>query len=265
MREKKPKKKAEDFTIVTKEVYKNGNLYFELQGNKPFPDVKPGQFVQVQVKNNPAIFLRRPFSVHDWDETSGKLSLWIKIVGKGTFSLSEMETQQKLNIIYPLGNGFTLPEKGDVLLVGGGYGSAPLYFLAKKMLHLKIQPCILLGATSENEFLHLEKYRQIADVHAITEYGSTMAQGLVTQHSLLGRDIKKFKQIYACGPLAMLKAVGAIAHINNIPCQVSLENRMACGIGACLCCVVRTKSGNVCCCTEGPIFNTDDLAEWFYE
>jgi dihydroorotate dehydrogenase electron transfer subunit len=261
------KKKIEDFIIVTKELYDNNHLYFELQAQHPFPDVFPGQFVQVQVKNNPDVFLRRPLSVHDWDAEKGVMSLWIKIVGKGTRSISVLEVGEILNVIYPLGNTFLMPDSTNerVLLVGGGCGAAPLLYLARHLHRLKIKQEIILGARSANEFLHPEKYEPLGNVHFMTEDGSRGGKGFVTHHPLLNSELNSIDLIYACGPEKMMKAVGKIAEKHNIPCQISLENLMACGIGACLCCIVKADAGNVCTCTEGPVFFTHQLKNWLHE
>lgn len=257
-------KKIEELTIVARELYDSNHLYLELQAVRPFPLIKPGQFVQVQIKNNSDVFLRRPLSVHDWDENTGLLSLWIKIIGKGTTSLSEMHIGQTLNVVYPLGNSFEIPESGqNILLVGGGCGAAPLLYLARKLKTSGFFPHILLGARSENEFLHAEKYLSLGNVFYMTEDGSKGNKGFVTHHPILNEKIRDINHIVACGPDAMMKAVGRIADSHHIPCQVSLEHMMACGIGACLCCVVNTTDkGNVCTCTEGPVFYTHQLKDW---
>jgi dihydroorotate dehydrogenase electron transfer subunit len=261
----RPNKKIEELTIVRKELYDSNHLYFELQANHPYPRVLPGQFVQVQVKNNSQVFLRRPLSVHDWDMDKGVLSLWIKVIGKGTASLAEMSTGQTLNVIYPLGNTFSEPEmKEGVSVVGGGCGAAPLLYLARHLKTQGIIPDILLGARTADEILHSEKYEHLGNLHMMTEDGSAGGKGFVTHHPLLGEDINTVKQIYACGPDPMMKAVGRIADKNSIPCEVSLENMMACGIGACLCCVVKTNKGHVCTCTEGPVFDIGELNDWLY-
>ncbi len=257
-------KKIEELEIVSKELYDSNHLYFELKAEKPFPQILPGQFVQVLIKKNSDVFLRRPLSVHDWDEEKGILSLWIKVIGKGTASLSELTPGEKLNLIYPLGNTFKIPENVDgVLLVGGGCGAAPLLFLARHLNVFGIRPWILLGARSSNEFLHAEKYLPLGNVHFMTEDGSKGNRGFVTHHPLLNENIKNIHHIVACGPDAMMKAVGKTAGNHQIPCQVSLEHMMACGIGACLCCVVETDNGNVCTCTDGPVFFTHQLKNWF--
>jgi len=188
--------------------------------------------------------------------------LWIKIIGKGTKSLSELEPGQTIDVIYPLGNTFSAPSEDGVLLVGGGCGAAPLLYLARHLNSLGIRPDILLGARSADDFLHPEIFEPFGNVYFMTEDGSLGNKGFVTHHPLLNKDIEKIRHIYACGPDPMMKAVGKIAEKYGIKCEVSLENMMACGIGACLCCVVKTDTGHVCTCTEGPVFFTNQLKDW---
>jgi dihydroorotate dehydrogenase electron transfer subunit len=259
------KKKIENLRIISKEILNNNHIYIELQAQKPYPEVFPGQFVQIEIKNNPNVFLRRPISVYDWNQEKGILSLWIKIVGKGTRTLSEINIGEELSLIYPLGNGFSMPSEKTALLVGGGCGSAPLLYLARFLSKKKIKLDIIIGAYTKNEIIHPEKYSDFGNVHFMTEDNSLGNKGLVTDHPLLKNEINKVKQIYTCGPNPMMKAIGNIALEKNIPCEVSLENMMACGIGACLCCVVKSDKGNICTCTEGPVFNINFLKQWLKE
>jgi len=143
------------------------------------------------------------------------------------------------------------------LLIGGGVGSAPLLFLSQQLKQLGFDPVILLGARSENDILQYEDFKTIGDTYITTENGSLGEKGYVTDHSLLNSNI--FSKIYACGPKPMLQAVAKYARQHETDCEVSLENMMACGIGACLCCVEKTVQGNTCICTEGPVFNINQL------
>jgi len=145
------------------------------------------------------------------------------------------------------------------LLVGGGCGVAPLLFLAKTLNQNSISPTILIGGRSKKNILRIEEYVKYGKVLVITEDGTLGEKGLITEHSIFNQQ--KFDQIYCCGPDAMMKAVGKWAIEKNIPCQISLENTMACGIGACLCCVTKTTDGHQCVCTEGPVFDIRHI-EW---
>jgi dihydroorotate dehydrogenase electron transfer subunit len=219
----------------------------------------PGQFVQVRVDNSPATFLRRPISIHYVDYVNRELWLLIQLVGDGTRKLSEAKTGEKINLIYPLGKSFSIPEAKNKkpLLIGGGVGVAPLLYWGAYLKENGFQPIFLLGARSEADLLQLDSFGKYGEVYVTTEDGSRGEKGFVTNHSVLQREQIDF--IYSCGPKPMMLAVAKYAQRQAIPCEVSLENTMACGIGACLCCVEKTKKGNVCVCTEGPVFNINQL------
>ena len=220
------------------------------------PGILPGQFVNVRVDRSPSTLLRRPISVHDVDEERGLLYLFVKIVGCGTAAMAESRPGDKLNIVLPLGNHFTVPDSGRCLLIGGGCGVAPMLHLAKVMKAKGLQPTVLIGVRSAGDILRREEYEKYATVHYTTEDGSAGEKGFVTDHSVLAEP---FDHVFCCGPEPMMRAVARYASRRNIDCEVSLENTMACGVGACLCCVTDTKEGHKCVCTEGPIFNINDL------
>jgi len=157
-----------------------------------------------------------------------------------------------------LGNHFSKPEPSDkVLLIGGGVGVAPLLMLGKEINDQGLDVTFLLGARSAKDLLELDEFAKYGDVYTTTEDASTGEKGFVTQHSILNE--KAFTKIYSCGPKPMMQAVARYASQKNIECEVSLENSMACGIGACLCCVEDTVDGHVCTCTTGPVFNIKKL------
>jgi dihydroorotate dehydrogenase electron transfer subunit len=158
----------------------------------------------------------------------------------------------------PLGNGFTVPETAGkkYLLVGGGVGSAPLYYLAQMLKERDCDFTILIGARSVNDLYLREAYEALGRVEYTTEDGSLGEKGYVTNHTVLGEG---FDQIFTCGPKPMMVAVAKFARENGIGCEVSLENKMACGLGACLCCVEDTKEGHRCVCTDGPVFSIEEL------
>lgn len=225
-----------------------------------FAAILPGQFVQILVENSPKTFLRRPISIHFVDAEKRELWLLIQKVGPGTRKLAELTPGGSLNIIFPLGNSFSLPEKNSrerLLLIGGGVGIAPLLYLADSLIKSGNNPIFLLGARSKNDLLQLREFEELGITHTATEDGSHGEKCLVTNHSVLCPE--NFDRIYTCGPKPMMIAVARFAKQNSIPCEVSLENTMACGIGACLCCVEKTVKGNTCVCTEGPVFNINEL------
>ena len=251
-------KKIEDFIIKENRKLNSDFFVLELNSNNSLSGIRPGQFVQVKVEGSPETFLRRPISIHDIDYERNILKLLIQIAGKGTETLSKLQAGESINIIYPLGNSFTLPTRGaKVLLIGGGCGIAPLLFLGRYLGMAGTKPEILLGFRNSNRIIEYEAYQEIGPVYLTTEDGSMGVKGMVTDHSVM-KD-KEFDLIYCCGPESMMKAVAGFCHKENIYCEVSLENLMACGIGACLCCVVDTVKGNLCTCIDGPVFNTKQL------
>lgn len=248
-------KKIIDFTIKENKRLNDDTILLVLYSPE-LPEIKPGQFVNVRVDHSPSTFLRRPISVHDVDKEQGLLYLFVKIVGCGTSTMGELQPGEKLNIILPLGNSFTIPSSGRPLLIGGGCGVAPMLHLSREMKARGLSPVVLIGTRTDKDILRKEEFEKYATVYYTTEDGSFGEKGYVTQHSILNQS---FDQISCCGPEVMMKAVASYANSKNIECEVSLENTMACGIGACLCCVTDTKEGHKCVCTEGPIFNIKDL------
>lgn len=219
-------------------------------------EIKPGQFVNVEVKDIADRILRRPISIHDIDIENNILYLVVQKIGKATKKLASIKKGEQVSIIFPLGNGFKV-EGNNPLLIGGGVGTAPLLLLAKEFKRKNVNPTILIGARTNEQLFLTNRYNAIGTLSISTEDGSVGEKGLVTQNSILNNN---FDVIYCCGPTPMMKAVSSLAKQRNIKCYVSLENRMACGIGACLCCVNEDKDGhNVCVCTQGPVFDSMDI------
>jgi dihydroorotate dehydrogenase electron transfer subunit len=232
----------------------------KLTADKALPEMVPGQFVQVRVEGSPATFLRRPVSVNRVDKQRNELWLLIRLVGEGTRRLSGYAAGDTVNLILPLGNGFSTPRqstKARLLLVGGGVGTAPMLFWGEALLSIGFKPVFLLGGRRAEDILQKELFEQTGTTYYTTEDGSAGERGFVTDHSLLREQT--FDYIYTCGPKPMMMAVARYAKSHETECEVSLENMMACGIGACLCCVEKTVKGNVCVCTEGPVFNINQL------
>lgn len=225
------------------------------------PECLPGQFVEVEVKGSPSTFLRRPISINWCDVEENRIDLLIHIVGDGTKALSRLSVGDSVNCLFPLGNGFTVPaQSSKILLVGGGVGTAPMLQYGKVLREAGHEPVFLLGGRSAKDLLQLDRFEAIGRVFVTTEDASLGEKGFVTNHSILSAE--QFDAIAACGPKPMMKAVAAFARNSQVTCEVSLENMMACGLGACLCCVEKTVRGNVCVCKEGPVFNINDLT-WF--
>lgn len=227
--------------------------------NAPLPPMMPGQFAQLRVDGSKETFLRRPISINFVDTKLNQIWFLVQLVGAGSRALGRLREGDTLNALLPLGNGFSMPVSAEKkhLLVGGGVGTAPLLYLGAQMNLMGMRPTFLLGARTKDMLLQMEDFERVGDVYVTTEDGSAGEKGFVTQHSILYKQ--HFDRISVCGPSPMMKAVARFARANSVPCEVSLENMMACGLGACLCCVEKTVKGNVCVCTEGPVFDINEL------
>ena len=245
-------------------IHENYSL-LKLALDREIPEILPGQFVQVRVDDSPTTFLRRPISVHFVDRQLNELWLLIQLVGDGTRRIARYQSGNSINMVYPLGNGFTPPEdifdqpdtNKKLLLVGGGVGVAPLLHLGAELNANNYKPLFLLGARSQKDLLQIDEYQKYGEVYLTTEDGSCGEKGYVTNHSILQSG--DFDYIYVCGPKPMMMAVAKYASAHAIQGEVSLENMMACGIGVCLCCVEKTVYGNERVCVEGPVININSL------
>lgn len=246
--------------VVSENIQLNDNyVLLKMTAPTELPDMLPGQFAELEVEGSSKTFLRRPISINFIDKDNNEVWFLIQLVGDGTRHLAAVKRGQTINVILPLGNSFTMPENASerLLLVGGGVGTAPMLFLGEQLSKKGFTPNFLLGARSQNDLLQLDKFTQYGNVFTTTEDGSMGEKGYVTQHSLL--STQTFNKIYTCGPKPMMMAVAKYAKTNNIECEVSLENTMACGFGVCLCCVENTTEGHICVCKEGPVFNIKKL------
>ena len=245
--------------ILDLTVTENVRLHAHYVLLKELPEMLPGQFAEIRVDGSPTTFLRRPISINYVDRQRNEMWFLIQLVGDGTKRLGEAKAGDVINVVLPLGNGFTMPENASdkLLLVGGGVGTAPMLYLGEQLKQRGCRPTFLLGARSDKDLLQLDQFAAYGDVYTTTEDGSHGEKGFVTQHSIL--EQVKFEHIYTCGPKPMMMAVARYAKAKGIDCEVSLENKMACGVGACLCCVENTDEGHLCVCKEGPVFNINKL------
>lgn len=221
---------------------------------------KPGQFVNILVGEKYEPLLRRPFSIHS--VSSSNLEILYRVVGKGTELFSQKRPGEQLSVLGPLGHGFDFnvkKKKDRILLVGGGIGIAPLVFLAKKLAGNDI--LVLIGTKNKRHILCADELKNLGcEVKIATDDGSFGFKGLATE--LLKQNIRaknKPTTIFACGPRPMLKEIAIISKRYNIASQVSLEEHMACGIGACFGCAVNTKHGYKRVCKEGPVFDIKEI------
>jgi dihydroorotate dehydrogenase electron transfer subunit len=229
---------------------------------------RPGQFLMLKVDDHQVPLLRRPLSIHRVDKE--KIEMLYERVGRGTEILSQRKAGEFLDVIGPLGNGFTLPPKSresEAILVAGGMGVAPLVFLTqrlavgkRKSAGAKIQ--VFIGARTKEQILCEKEFKKLGcDVKIATDDGSAGFFGRVTglfERAFSTRDCQR-AIVYACGPKPMLREFVRICRKKLVPAQVSLEEHMACGIGACLGCAVNTMEGYKRVCKEGPVFEAEKL------
>lgn len=238
------------YLVTENKSLNRGTFMMRLEGDTSMFH-QPGQFVNISVDG---CFLRRPISVCDYDRTS--ITLVYEIVGRGTERMSRIKVGEEIDMLCGLGNGFT-PKKdcSRALLLGGGIGCAPLYGLAKSLLAFGQQPVVILGFNSEDKIVMHDLFQDLGvETFISTADGTKGIKGFVTdavRQLGIQHDI-----YYACGPMAMLGAV-----CKEVPGygQLSLDVRMACGFGACMCCSIQTVNGPVCVCKDGPVFDNNVL------
>jgi len=220
-------------------------------------EATPGQFLLLRVAPTHDPLLRRPFSV--CRAAGDEVEVLYRVVGRGTALLSERRPGDELEVMGPLGRGFRPPD-GSPLLVAGGMGVAPLIFWAQRLRKMGYDPTVLLGAASEGELFGEDLLREVgAEVQIATEDGSRGFGGTVVE--LLERVLEPFHCVYACGPSGMLKRVVVLAEAKGVPCQISVEEAMACGVGACMGCAVRARAGGyLLVCRDGPVFDGGEVA-----
>ncbi len=243
--------------IERKAVLPSGWLHLVLvdPDGAPMFNAEPGQFVEVAV-DRANVLLNRPLSIYNRTERS--LELLVSPVGTATRALEEYAEGDSLRVIGALGKGFGIPS-GKVLLVGGGVGIAPLYYQMRRLLEKGCEVEVLFGMRTAPDDAVCRRFSELAPLHVCTDDGSTGFHGLVTAHPVFTAG--NYSMIQMCGPKPMMKAAAALAAAAGIEAEASLENMMACGLGACLCCVEPTVKGNLCVCKHGPVFNIKEL-QW---
>lgn len=247
----------EQAVIIRQEEISNGIFSMWLKTEQIAGKAKPGQFISLYCHDGSRM-LPRPISICEIDKRDNALRIVYRVAGKGTEEFSVMSTGDILEIVGPLGNGFPLKEK-KAFLIGGGIGIPPMVELAKQ---LKCEKQMVLGYR-DSLFLQ-EEFKGLGSMYVATEDGSYGTEGNVLdaiRENGLDAEI-----IYACGPTPMLKAIKEYAMKNNIECWLSLEEKMACGIGACLGCVCKSKEkdshtnvNNKRICKEGPVFRAEEV------
>jgi dihydroorotate dehydrogenase electron transfer subunit len=220
----------------------------------------PGQFANIRINGSLDPLLRRPFSIHDHNGTV--IDVVVRVVGKGTAWLWDHAKPGEMDVLAPLGNGFTPIEKGTALLVGGGVGNAPLYYLARRLRERGTRVCYVYGARSEDCVFLRERYAGAADeLHIVTDDGSCGEKGFSTDAAGRLAEETDFDAVYACGPAPMMAGTAAVFMKTKALLQVSMENYFGCGVGLCSGCTVETVSGNRRACIDGPVLDGRSI-EW---
>lgn len=226
-------------------------LHLDLPADNP--NIQPGQFAEFYVPPTLQSFLRIPLSIHFVSEN--EIQFLIQIKGEGTQYLKTLQKSNKIDTILPLGKGFTIPKNKKVALIGGGCGIAPLLFLSNQLAANNNLQHIFLGFRNVKQAMLIDDFKKYGEVIVSTDDGSLGDKGVITD--IFEKKLKNFDYVYSCGPTRMLNKVIEICKHNNLYCEVSLETLMGCGIGACLCCAVSTKNGNLRACIDGPVFDSN--------
>ena len=225
---------------------------------------KPGQFVQVRCTDTIDPLLRRPLGIHK--VAKDQFELLYEVVGRGTELLSQRKIGEKVDVLGPLGNGFNLDSKKTAIIIAGGMGVAPLLYVAQQITNYKLPITdylqVFIGANTKKKVLCEKDFKKLTDkVMISTDDGSYANKGYISD--ILFRHLEENREIdatiYACGPKPMLKEVADIAFQKKLECQVSMEARMACGIGTCLGCVIKTTKGYQKVCDDGPVFDSKEI------
>lgn len=253
--------------LVKKEELKPGIYKFSVKAPNIVEQAKPGNFIEIRITQNTEPFLRRPISIYNLDKENGILEFIFQVKGKGTDILAKRNVGEEVDVIGPIGYGtFKYEPYQNLAIIGGGIGVFPLYELAKCAKKDQKNVTTYLGFRNKDFVVLEEEFKKVSnELILTTDDGSYAKQGFAI--SYLENDIQegKIDSIYACGPLPMLKAVQKMAIEKDIPCQISLEEKMACGLGVCLGCAVKTaKSPKEApeywhVCKAGPVFNAKDV------
>ena len=244
--------------ILFNEKIISGHYKMRLYAPEIAQEAKPGQFVHIKIRDGYDPLLRRPFSIHRCE--GEKIEILYKVVGRGTEFLSRKKIGNEIDTLGPLGQGFKIsPDLRRIVLVAGGMGIAPLYFLAEKLNREDI--LILLGAESKGKILYLENLKNLnVKVQIATEDGSQGYKGLLSEFFFhLLKEDSQIDLVCACGPIPMVKKIAQLSLKYKIPCQVSLEQRMGCGIGVCLGCTIKGESSYLRVCSDGPVFQANQI------
>ncbi len=241
-------KKIDKYEVISNRFLNNSVFELVLKGDTTW--MKPGQFMNINVEGN---YLKRPISLCNYDETT--VTLLIKIVGDGTKKLSLLEKGDVVEALVDGGNGFSLNDDKEVVVVGGGIGIAPLYKVVQQLEKNKVQCHVFLGFRNKDDAFYVDEFTNIAtSVTVVTEDGSLGLKGYV--HQGIIEKNKTNLPYYTCGPLKMMEAVASTCSSKG---QLSFEEKMGCGFGVCMGCSKKVKNGTIRLCVEGPVIESENV------
>lgn len=249
----------EPVVVVTNERVATGVCRVVLDAPRTAAAVQPGQFVHLRISRSADFILRRPFSVHR--ARGGRLEILYQVVGRGTRVLEDARPGDVMDVLGPIGHGWVIPEGiSRALVVAGGLGAAPMGMLVEQLAERGVQVTFAQGAPSAGRLLARELFDSLCRRSVVaTDDGSAGTCGFVTVLSAEQLERERPDVVYVCGPEPMQRIVAEQCAAADVPCQVSLERLMACGIGACLSCVVLTRDGQKRACVDGPVFDATDV------
>ncbi|PSM51772.1 dihydroorotate dehydrogenase 1B, electron transfer subunit [Campylobacter blaseri] len=241
-------KKIENYEILQNNKIAKNTFKMVLKGDTSLI-TNSGQFINITIEDK---FLKRPISICDYDKDS--LTIIYKVFGEGTKWLSLQKSGKIIEALMPLGNGYTLKDTKEALLIGGGVGVPPLYNLAKKLVQKGVKVDIILGFNTKDDAFYIDEFREFdKDIKVSTIDGSIGVKGFVTD--CMDERLQNL-YYYTCGPLPMLKAIFNLTKASG---QISFEERMGCGFGACMGCSHKTKDGYKRICKEGPVLQSEEV------
>jgi len=255
-------KRQHHVSVISQTQISSDIFLLELKASELCQQCKPGQFIHIRVSDGIDPFLRRPFSIHQKDEIAGTISILYRSIGKGTKMMQSVSPEHYFNVLGPLGRPFDIKKNlSSSFIVAGGMGIAPVFFLIDALLEKKKSITLLWGARDKSEFFQLNELKNKGvQIHLATDNGSQGHHGLVTD--LLRTETQNIKnsfQGFACGPWCMLKEIQYCVKEHASQWQVSMEEHMACGMGVCMGCAVSTVKGYQMVCSDGPIFNLNEI------
>ena len=259
------KKHQETGRVLANEQIAPGIFCLTAEAPQIAREARPGQFVHVRVSENPVQFLRMPFAVYDVDMQAGSVDVCYQVVGAGTEQLSGLGTGSYVDFIGPVGNGWTPPvDAQHALLIAGGVGAPAVNLLARQLSSAGVKVDAVMGAQTKGKFACVDRIQASCEasggtVYLTTDDGSFGTHGFVTAESDGLIASGAYDYVAVCGPTPMMRNAVKPALERGVTCQVSMEKLMACGVGACLSCIVETVNGRKRCCVDGPVFDAAEV------